>query len=103
NRSNNDGFTGGAQIGYNYQVTPGTGVVIGCEADAQYVDVSRRADVMQNYGVVGACGFGFSAPRGFVATSGNGLEDFSTVLRRLRSALHVYTVDGTGGFADVWD
>ena len=27
-----DGFSGGAQIGYNYQFTPGSGVVIGIEA-----------------------------------------------------------------------
>ncbi|TXN38699.1 porin family protein, partial [Methylobacterium sp. WL30] len=32
----NDGFTGGGQVGYNYQFTPGSGVVIGIEADAQY-------------------------------------------------------------------
>ena len=36
-----DGFTGGGQIGYNYQLTPGQGVVIGVEADAQYTDLSR--------------------------------------------------------------
>src|SRR3954454_17222191 len=33
-----EGFTGGGQIGYNYQFTPGSGVVVGVEADAQYVD-----------------------------------------------------------------
>ncbi|KAB1070427.1 porin family protein, partial [Methylobacterium planeticum] len=42
NRNNNDGFVGGGQIGYNYQFTPGSGVVIGVEADAQYVDFGRN-------------------------------------------------------------
>ena len=41
NRNNNEGFVGGGQIGYNYQFTPGSGVVIGIEADAQYVDFGR--------------------------------------------------------------
>ncbi|MEX3422811.1 porin family protein, partial [Bacillus sp. HSTU-bmb18] len=36
NRSNNNGFSGGAQIGYNWQLTPGSGIVVGFEADAQY-------------------------------------------------------------------
>jgi outer membrane immunogenic protein len=34
-----DGFTGGGQVGYNYQFTPGSGVVVGLEADAQYTDL----------------------------------------------------------------
>ncbi len=32
----------GAQIGYNYQFTPGSGLVVGFEADAQYTDLKRR-------------------------------------------------------------
>src|SRR3954466_6329730 len=42
NRRNRDGFVGGGQIGYNYQFTPGSGWVIGIEADAQYADFDRR-------------------------------------------------------------
>ncbi|SFH08052.1 outer membrane immunogenic protein, partial [Methylobacterium gossipiicola] len=42
NGSRNDGFTGGGQIGYNYQFTPGSGFVVGVEADAQYVDFGRE-------------------------------------------------------------
>ncbi|MBB2961669.1 opacity protein-like surface antigen, partial [Methylobacterium sp. R2-1] len=41
NRRSDEGFVGGGQIGYNYQFTPGSGVVIGIEADAQYVDFGR--------------------------------------------------------------
>src|SRR3954447_17908347 len=33
---NRDGFVGGGQIGYNFQFTPGTGFVVGVEADIQY-------------------------------------------------------------------
>src|SRR4051812_32388516 len=34
-----DGFVGGGQIGYNYQFTPGSGVVVGIEADLQYTSL----------------------------------------------------------------
>jgi outer membrane immunogenic protein len=99
NRSNNDGFSGGAQIGYNYQFTPGSGVVIGFEADAQYVDFARRANATQNYAFSGVPGFAFAAPRAFVATSGNGLDYFGTVRGRLGYAFDRTLVYGTGGFA----
>ncbi|MDO9425584.1 MAG: porin family protein, partial [Methylobacterium sp.] len=42
NGKSNDGFVGGGQIGYNYQFTPGSGFVVGVEADAQYVDFGRE-------------------------------------------------------------
>jgi outer membrane immunogenic protein len=99
NRSNNDGFSGGAQIGYNYQFTPGSGVVIGFEADAQYVDFARRANATQNYAFTGSTGIAFFPPRAFVATSGNGLDYFGTVRGRLGYAFDRTLVYGTGGFA----
>ncbi|MCJ2055119.1 hypothetical protein MKL09_00950, partial [Methylobacterium sp. J-048] len=48
---------------------------------------------------VGAPGFAFSAPRAFVATSGNGLDYFGTVRGRLGNAFDRTLVCGTGGFA----
>ncbi|MCJ2050054.1 outer membrane protein [Methylobacterium sp. J-070] len=36
-----DGFTGGGQVGYNYQLTPGSGFVVGVEADAAYTGLRR--------------------------------------------------------------
>ncbi|MCJ2057290.1 porin family protein, partial [Methylobacterium sp. J-048] len=39
---NQDGFSGGAQVRYNYQFTPGSGVVIGIESDSQYLDCGRN-------------------------------------------------------------
>ncbi|WP_375408165.1 outer membrane protein [uncultured Methylobacterium sp.] len=38
-----EGFTGGGQIGYNYQFTPGSGLVVGIEADAQYTDLQATS------------------------------------------------------------
>ena len=34
---NRDGFVGGAQVGFNYQFTPGSGFVVGVEADIQWL------------------------------------------------------------------
>ena len=53
NRSR-DGFVGGGQVGFNYQVTPGSGFVFGVEADIQYADFGRN----RNDDDFGAFGFG---------------------------------------------
>src|SRR5215210_3541825 len=56
-RRNRDGFVGGGQIGYNFQFTPGTGFVIGIEADAQYADFDRRRnDDFGGFGLGGGTG-----------------------------------------------
>jgi outer membrane immunogenic protein len=99
NRSTNDGFSGGAQIGYNYQFTPGSGFVIGFEADAQYVDFARRANGTLNYGVTGTRGTAFSGRGAYVATSGNGLDYFGTARGRLGYAFDRTLVYATGGYA----
>ncbi|SDO41359.1 outer membrane immunogenic protein [Methylobacterium phyllostachyos] len=98
-RPNNDGFTGGAQIGYNYQFTPGSGVVIGFEADAQYVDFARRANATLNYTGLGFAGTAFSGQHPYVATSGNGLDYFGTARGRLGYAFDRTLVYATGGYA----
>src|SRR4051794_22416252 len=54
---NRDGFVGGGQIGYNYQFTPGTGFVVGVEADIQYADFGRRNND-NNFGAFGLNGLG---------------------------------------------
>ncbi|MCJ2051128.1 outer membrane protein [Methylobacterium sp. J-070] len=94
-RNNNEGFTGGGQIGYNYQFTPGSGVVVGFEADAQYVDFGNRR---QSYLVNGAVGPAFGS---FVPTNGllSTLDFFGTVRGRLGYAFDRVLFYGTGGFA----
>ena len=37
--SNREGFLGGAQVGWNFQFTPGSGLVVGVEADLQWADL----------------------------------------------------------------
>jgi outer membrane immunogenic protein len=92
-QSSQDGFSGGGQIGYNYQFTPGSGVVIGIEADAQYLDFGRNRRDAAISGVV-APGFSVVDPRGL-----SSLDFFGTVRGRLGYAFDRTLVYGTGGFA----
>ena len=97
NRSNNDGFVGGGQVGYNYQFTPGSGVVIGIEADAQYVDFGRDRNRFAFATVPG----GDITPGSLVFNPNglSGLDYFGTVRGRLGYAFDRTLVYGTGGFA----
>nr|WP_043754142.1 outer membrane beta-barrel protein [Methylobacterium nodulans] len=92
NESNLDGFTGGGQIGYNYQFTPGAGVVIGLEADAQYVDFGRDRNRFIATGPI-------AAQRVFNPAGLAGLDFFGTVRGRLGYAWDRTLIYGTGGFA----
>src|SRR3954462_15033606 len=63
NRNDNVVFAGGGQIGYNYQFTPGSGWVIGIEADIQGLANNRRDDdVFALGGFGGFNGFFTAAP-----------------------------------------
>ncbi|KIU36409.1 porin [Methylobacterium radiotolerans] len=88
-----DGFSGGAQIGYNWQITPGSGVVIGFEADAQYLDFGRNRNNAFISGAV-APGYYVTDPRGL-----SSLDFFGTVRGRLGYAFDRTLVYATGGFA----
>jgi outer membrane immunogenic protein len=87
-----EGFSGGGQIGYNWQLSPGNGVVIGFEADAQYLDFGRRARFATNAAAINP---------GFVPLNGalNTLDFFGTVRGRLGYAFDRTLVYATGGFA----
>ena len=82
-----NGFSGGAQIGYNYQFTPGSGIVVGVEADAQYVDFNRRLGGDRFYDTT-VYGYGR-----------DNLDYFGTVRGRLGYAFDRVLFYGTGGFA----
>ena len=90
NRNSNEGFTGGGQIGYNYQFTPGSGVVIGFEADAQYLDFGSNRTRVNT-----AVAANFLPVNGLLNT----LDFFGTVRGRLGYAFDRTLVYATGGFA----
>ncbi|MEE7457197.1 porin [Methylorubrum populi] len=92
NRESNEGFVGGGQIGYNYQFTPGSGFVIGVEADAQYADFGRNRNRFLATGPL-------AAQQVFNPGGLSGLDFFGTVRGRLGYAFDRTLVYGTGGFA----
>jgi len=92
--SSQDGFSGGGQIGYNYQFNPGRGVVIGFEADAQYLGFGSNRNNAVIVGGALAPGFLVTDPRGL-----SSLDFFGTVRGRLGYAFDRTLVYGTGGFA----
>ena len=93
-KADQDGFTGGGQIGYNWQSNPGSGLVIGVEADAQYLGFGRNRRSAAITGSPLAPGFRVVDPRGL-----SSLDFFGTVRGRLGYAFDRTLVYGTGGFA----
>ncbi|MCJ2057284.1 porin family protein [Methylobacterium sp. J-048] len=91
---NQEGFSGGGQVGYNYQFTPGSGVVVGIEADAQYLDFGRSRNNALITGGQLAQGLYVTDPRGL-----SSLDFFGTVRGRIGYAFDRVLVYGTGGFA----
>jgi outer membrane immunogenic protein len=92
----NDGFVGGGQIGYNYQIGS---IVIGIEADAQYADFGGRRNRGTTFitpaipGAPGAAGF-FGGQN-----NTTGIDYFGTVRGRLGFAMDRALIYVTGGLA----
>jgi outer membrane immunogenic protein len=82
-----DGFTGGGQIGYNYQMGS---FVLGVEADAAYTDLRRTVNAVTT-------GTAFPGVRNNVFRQD--LAFLGTVRGRLGYAFDRVMVYGTGGFA----
>lgn len=82
---NGGGIVGGAQAGYNYQFTPGSGFVVGLETDFQGAGFAR--------GSTAAIG---TTPYYNVSPS---LDYFGTVRGRVGYAFDRWLLYGTGGLA----
>ena len=93
NNRSSDGFVGGGQVGYNYQFTPGSGFVVGLEADAQYADFGRNRNRFAATPGLNAGSLVFN-PNGV-----SSLDYFGTVRGRLGYAFDRTLVYATGGFA----
>jgi outer membrane immunogenic protein len=79
------GFAGGGQIGYNYQLTPGSGLVLGVETDIQGL-----AEARANAAYLGTTPYYNVSPS---------LDYYGTVRGRVGYAFDRVLVYGTGGFA----
>jgi outer membrane immunogenic protein len=97
-RVRDEGFTGGGQVGYNYQFGAGSGIVVGIEADAAYTDLDRVSTLSNttNFGPL-------VTPVAGAVTRVNqyrgGLDFLGTVRGRIGYAFDRFLVYGTGGFA----
>lgn len=110
NRSRRDdvGFSGGGQVGYNYQFSPNSGFVVGVEADIQYLNLGGNDDkATKNYTFkpVGiAFGQAFLPPKASIAArKANNFDFFGTARGRLGYAFDRLLVYGTGGLAYTGD
>ncbi len=83
--SSRGGFIGGGQVGYNYQFTPGSGFVVGVEADFQGAAFSKSGSA-----TIGTTPYYSVSPS---------LDYFGTVRGRLGYAFDKVLIYGTGGFA----
>ncbi|WP_237479616.1 outer membrane protein [Lichenibacterium dinghuense] len=83
------GFAVGAQIGYNYEFLgfggPGSGIVVGFEADADYTDLAKSAS--------------YPGLDGYNSMFRSGLNFLGTVRGRIGYAFNQFLIYGTGGFA----
>ena len=79
-----DSFNVGGGLGYNFQLTPGGGLVVGAEVDAQYLDLNRTHS--------------FTNAIGAVSDFRQGIDMLSTVRGRVGYAFNNVLVYGTGGF-----
>jgi outer membrane immunogenic protein len=105
------GFTGGGQVGFNYQFTPGSGFVVGLEADIQYIGLGGDHDddrFDDGFGVgsatfTGTPGLAFAPPAATVVRDrreqGIDLDYFGTVRGRVGFAFDRTLIYATGGFA----
>lgn len=107
-----DGFTAGGQIGYNYQLGnlggsgfgglgfggSGAGIVVGVEADAAYTDLDRT-DTLSNTSNFGALVTPGAPPTTRVDQYRGSLDFLGTVRGRIGFAFDRLLVYGTGGFA----
>lgn len=107
-RGDDVGFTGGAQIGYNYQFGAGPGLVVGVEADAQYLSFGGRSragttdytfSALTPFGTP-ANGLAFADPSATVVhKSARDIDYFGTVRGRLGYAFNQSLAYVTGGLA----
>ncbi|GJE17381.1 outer membrane protein [Methylobacterium marchantiae] len=90
--SRQQGFAVGGQAGYNYQLTPGSGLVFGVETDIAYTDLDKTRRVSGPL-------FGGAGGSLITNTTRQSLDFLGTVRGRLGYAFDRVLVYGTGGFA----
>lgn len=95
-----DGFTAGAQVGYNWQFGDfaGGAVVAGVEADMAYTDIDETL-IFRNTTNIGPLGTPSNVPVTRVNEYRSGMNYLATVRARLGLAFDNVYIYGTGGLA----
>jgi len=89
------GFIGGGQIGYNYQFSPGSGFVLGVEADIDWADINNHKNNNFAFGVPVVPGTAV-----FAGGNGGGNGNYiGTARLRAGYAWDRFLVYATGGLA----
>lgn len=98
-RLRSGGFQGGGQIGYTHQVVPGSGLVLGVEADAQYVDLHRIRNSTSGYSQQSVVYPTLIFSDNALAHQVDCTDFVGTVRGRVGYGFDRVLVYGTGGFA----
>ncbi len=93
-RLDRDGFVGGGQIGYNWQLAPSW--VLGIEADIQYSDIRDTVNAQTTLAVAGPNGTAAGTRNNLFTTQ---MEYFGTVRGRLGYSFDRSLIYATGGLA----
>jgi outer membrane immunogenic protein len=101
NGGNDDGFTAGGTLGFNYQMGA---VVLGVEGDLNWADIggnnSNNNNVGGTYNFAGVLGLAFAPPPATIVTNGRGgIDWFGTIRARAGVAFDRALIFATGGFA----
>lgn len=91
-----DDFIAGSEMGYNYQLSPGPGFVVGAAADYQFTPLRSYGTDTQNFSVSGYPNRTF--PKG-VYHAGQRLDWISTFRGKIGYAFDRILIYGTGGLA----
>ncbi len=95
----NGNFAGGGQVGYNYQITPGNGVVLGLEGDADYVGLHRKRSSQYTYDSTAPNALGRTSSDTDRYVGESSTDALFTVRGRAGYAFDRFLVYGTGGLA----
>ena len=105
-RNRESSFEAGGQVGYNFQLSPGSSWVFGVEADIQAMRLGKSGRrITNNYTFVpdganlGNLGLAFLPPAAAVSVRESRQSYFGTVRARIGYAFDRFLVYGTGGLA----
>lgn len=93
---NDDGFTVGGTVGFNYQMGA---IVLGLEGDLNWADIGNSSNAFGGNTVTFTPPGGLPGTYTFAGNGGRGIDWFGTIRGRIGVAFDRALIYGTGGFA----